>query len=424
MNKILITLLIFIQLFSINAVAIFDCDNRYFCSDESIFNKDYLDQVKTELRNDKNNVFYLFDVTQFEVDIVDENNKTTTERKKIWKSLYSFGNGNFNIKNYNCFSIAAIKDNFDKVNRKYSDYLYCCDASFGRDNDVNIVQKVGDKYIVKNKTDNSKYETLGSGIYHCPVIFELKIVKENSQESRLFFCSEIDIVAAFPDNDKQNISLFKNNCIKKAKIIEYFSDLGTGNNLFKDCKNIEEIDLNGQIEFEIYGKDMFKNCENLKDLKMSNLIAEPDINQNLFYNCPKLENITFNKKFNLKYDDIKNIENIKNINMIDESKQTKKLENITREDKLDIFLSDANRYIKLREYYKKATPAEINFLNKYEYASKDDSAIKRELDNRIKGVHGTTIDKNKPKINTPGTPNCCCGCCVNCCSECCKAIGG
>ena len=417
MNKILINLLIFIQLFSIDAEAIFDCDGRYFCSDESIFNKDYLESIKSVLGENKKEVFYLFRVkTVDDVPTFDISNRVIYDGTRVWVYDGTLIRGNFNMQ-YDNFSIAVIWGGFQKRNRQNSKYLYFYNNS------------IKDNIIVDNSLrdkNGQEYETLKSG-NDSPVVFQLKIVSNKIERYQCFFCSGLDIFARYYDKEgKYNNSLFKNDCIKEVKIIAYIDDIYCINNWFHDCKNLEAIDLDNSThrEVEIVGINMFKNCENLKDLKMTDLISYPEANEYMFINCPKLENITFNTEFNLKYDDIKNIENLKNINMIDKNFQTKKLENITKEDKLDIFLSSADRYIKLREYYKKATPTEINFLNKYDYASKGDSVIKRELDNRIKGVHDTKIDKNRPKINTPGTPNCCCECCLKCCSECCKTIGG
>lgn len=83
--------------------------------------------------------------------------------------------------------------------------------------------------------------------------------------------------------------IFADDAFKDNKLFSNHSYISIAK-MFKDCENIESIDLSG-LNSVTYTNSAFENCYNLKELKLPSSFQWPDVFSNAFRNCRSLTEI-------------------------------------------------------------------------------------------------------------------------------------
>jgi len=241
-----------------------------------------------------------------------------TERKKIYEGNFTIDdNAKICKPSGSDYSLAIIKDNFEN-NTKDCGYI----------NIVNTFIYDTDKIVLdgkKLKINNSKSENYKNNKTDKPIIFKITL---DDKSEEMYFCSNIEFIRecntkySKTNKGEKQISLFKNDKIKKVEIIEYFFSNGDKgyecDYLFHNCSNLEEINLDtNDKEICLCGKNMFSGCENLKKITMTK-IHNKNPNDNEFTNCTNLKELILNKDFNLGISGFGNCKNLKTIKFVDD----------------------------------------------------------------------------------------------------------
>ena len=327
-NFIVVILVFFSKIFTVKSSDNPEEDGRFFVKEGHLFNKEYLKLVKEYLKENKNERFYLFPVIYFpllyeKVPKVGGGEETKREQKNIYRGKFTIDDNKKIGKNSNVnYTFAIIKDNY-KESTKDCGYINIVNYNIDINEGISLDEK-------KFKINGNLFEYYKNSENDRPIIFRITYYDDISKKDidLLFFCSNIDFTWLY--NEKQvkvkkniaEISLFKNEKIKKFQIYEYFftkNDKGYEcDYLFYDCSNLKEIGLDTKDkEIVLYGKSMFSKCTNLEKIRMEK-IHNDNPNGNEFTDCTSLKELTLNSKFNLGVSGFRNCKNLKLIKFVDD----------------------------------------------------------------------------------------------------------
>ena len=218
-RNLLFIFLFFLKIFVVKSADDHIKEGRYYVFDEGNFNVKFLEEVKNYLKENKEEIFYLFPVEKvYLMDFNKDIKKQKTSENIIYYSKCNFGSGLFNLyinpKNFienkeNCGYI-----NFTKGKLESKKYVTWYTIEFKCLN-------VSDNGSIAKNSKNDQ-----------PVIF--KLIFHNGDE-KFYFCSNIGIISKYLSRKREKLSLFKNNNIKRFEAVLFLKVKNYLDNMFYDC---------------------------------------------------------------------------------------------------------------------------------------------------------------------------------------------
>jgi len=267
-------------------------EGRYCVFDEGNFNVGFLEEVKNYLKENKEEIFYLFQVEKaYLMDFNKDIKEQKTEENIIYYSKCKFGSELFNLyvnpKNFventeNCRYINITKGKLE-VKKYVSMHTLEGEEVYNELNCLSVLDK-GD--IAKNSKNDQ------------PLIFELKF---HDGTKKSYFCSNIGIISEYLSRKSKKLSLFKNDNIEGFKAVLFLKVKNYFDNMFYDCNKIEMINIDKKFDcaddnidpdiLYIDGDSLFENCVNAKIINLGPSIGNTKKSNFVFKNCKCLKDL-------------------------------------------------------------------------------------------------------------------------------------
>lgn len=247
---------------------------RYCVFDEENFNPEFLDEVKNYLKENKQEIFYLFPVEEAHLmDFTKDIKEEMTKENTIYYSKCNFGSELFklyvnpkkfveNTGNCGYINITRGKLESKKYVTWYTIEFKCLSVS--------------DKGSIARNSKNDQ-----------PLIFELKF---HNGTKKSYFCSNIGIISEYLSRKSKKLSLFKNDNIENFEAVLFLKVKNYFDNMFYDCNNLKIIFFKDNKQIYIDGDSLFEGCINLEHIVHSHLVFNTKKSNFVFKNCKNLTN--------------------------------------------------------------------------------------------------------------------------------------
>ena len=293
-------------------------EGRYCVFDEENFNPEFLDEVKNYLKENNQEIFYLFPVVAaYLIDFTKDIKEEMTKENTIYYSKCNFGSELFklyvNPKKFventgNCGYI-----NITKGKLEVKEYGIMYTLKGGKVNrELKCLSNLDKGDVMKNSKNDQ------------PLIFELKF---HNGTKKSYFCSNIGIISEYLSRKSKKLSLFKNDNIENFEAVLFLKVKNYFDNMFYDCNKIENITIHNvfncgdnHVDSDILyidGDSLFENCVNAKIINLGPSIGNIKKCNFAFKNCKRLEDwLTIGVKFKIGDYALENCEKVKKLKYV------------------------------------------------------------------------------------------------------------
>lgn len=255
-------------------------EGRYCVFDEENFNPEFLDEVKNYLKENNQEIFYLFPVEEaYLIDFTKDIKEEMTKENTIYYSKCNFGSEllklyvnpkKFVENTENCGYI-----NFTKGKLEVKKYISMCTSK-------------GKTYReIKSLSTLDKGDAMKNSMNDQPLIFQLRF--QNGYE-RFYFCSNIGIITEYLYQNNKKLSLFKKDIIKSFFLVNNFKEYNNFDCIFYDCDNLNTIYFCIDKQIYIDGDSLFEGCINLERIGNFYMVLNTKKSNFVFKNCKNLTN--------------------------------------------------------------------------------------------------------------------------------------
>ena len=271
-------------------------EGRYYVFDEENFNVEFLEEVKNYLKENKEEIFYLFPVE--EVHLVDP--KVDIKEQKTNENIIYYSSCEYNISKGNfgsgLFKLYVNPKNFVE-NNKNCGYINFTKGKLELKEYVSMHTWEGKEVYKELKCLSilDKGNVMKNSKNDQPLIFKL-VFHDGTEKS--YFCSNIGIISEYLSRKSKKLSLFKNNNIKAFIAVLFLKVKNYFDNMFYDCNNLKIIcfDIcNKQIYID--GDSLFEGCINLERIMRFYKVLNTKKGNFVFKNCKNLTNVYVHRKF-------------------------------------------------------------------------------------------------------------------------------